>query len=210
MLYGTEDYPALATQTSLVSKINSLMRLVFLGGFVDDKKNIGYWQQYSLGTTEYCWPRSLGEETAGLVLDSLYKNSTYSVTVHISAVAVLEQKDVVSAQQCIDQTAFQPVVHLYFTSLLSGTVAHTSGLIYHSLHLASLRKQIHNSIHCDKWCVFTACSFPLSNSQQRKRTGESGKKEREKGRNDGGREGAIGKEREGLWGVFLSWREIAL
>lgn len=31
-------------------------------------------------------------------------------------------------------------------------------------------------VQCNKWCVFTACSFPLSNSQQKERTeGERGK-----------------------------------
>lgn len=40
--------------------------------------------------------------------------------------------------------------------------------------------------------------------------GECGGEKEENGRNDGEREGAIGKEREGLWGMFLSWREIAL
>lgn len=36
---------------------------------------------------------------------------------HILAAAVAELKGVVSDQQCIDQAAFQPVVHLYFTSV---------------------------------------------------------------------------------------------
>ncbi len=35
---------ALATQTALVSRANSLMILVFFFGFVDNKKNIEYYQ----------------------------------------------------------------------------------------------------------------------------------------------------------------------
>lgn len=89
-------------------------------------------------------------------------------------------------------------------------MAHTSGLIYHSLHLASLSPNKYTTAYtvisgvCLQLVHFH--SPTLSRGKERGRVG----KKREKGRNDGEREGAIGKEREGLWGVFLSWREIAL
>lgn len=69
----------------------------------------------------------------------------------------------------------------------------------------------HNiDVQCNKCCVFTACSFPHSNSEQEERMegeekrgkGTEWEREREKG--------AIGKEREGWRGMFLSWREMAL
>jgi len=59
-------------------------------------------------------------------------------------------------------------------------------------------------------CVYSLFISTLQLSaeeQDRVRVGE----EREIRAETMGREkGAIGKEREGLWGVFLSWREIAL
>lgn len=53
-------------------------------------------------------------------LQSVYEQVLYSTSVialQQVLVAVLEQKEgKVSAKWCIDQTAFQPVVHLYFSS----------------------------------------------------------------------------------------------
>lgn len=103
-------HPALATQIVLVRRIWSGF-WAFIRGLLMIRKiqNDSSILQRKQGLTAVYESR--------LILHSLYKNSTYSVTVHISAVAVFEQKGVVSNQQCIDQTAFQPVVHLYFTSL---------------------------------------------------------------------------------------------
>lgn len=129
---------------------------------------------------------------------------------HISAVAVFEEKDVVSDQQCIDQTAFQPVVHLYSTSLR---------LVQLPTPLASYTTAFTSPGFANKYttantAISGVClqlvhfhSPTLSRGKERVRVG---KKESEKGRTDEDREGAFVKEREGLWGVFLSWREIAL
>lgn len=91
------------------------MFLMFYLGFVDIQKNTEYWQQYPLKTAgpHYTYKRA---DRTRLILHSLYKIQ-HTLAVHISAVAVSEQKGIVSDQQCIDQTAFQPVVHLYFTSV---------------------------------------------------------------------------------------------
>lgn len=84
---------------------------------------------------------------------------------------------------CADRTALQPVARLNFTSLRRGTAAQ------HPCSQTLPRRQVRgDSLQCDKWCVFAACSFPLSNSQQRgrererkkrRKPGESGNKERE-------------------------------
>lgn len=131
-------------------------------------------------------------DTTSLIPQRLYKYSAFSVTTHIAVVVVLEQKGVESDQQRTDQTAFQPVVHLYFTSvrllrqptpLVSYTTAFTS---------PAFTNKYTTAYTVISGVCLQLVHFHSPALSRGKRTGESGKKER-RVETMGREKGAIGK-----------------
>lgn len=77
------------------------------------------------------------------------------------------------------------------------SITHQSGLSFQSV-LISIKLfartqthwQIRTHTHCAKWCVFTACSFPLSNCWLREQGQERERKEGDRKR-EGGLAGSV-------------------